>query len=220
MFKYIFSFLLLCSHWSWSQNADSLKVLPKVNQIKIGIDISKPILHSFAKNIYGYEGYIDYYFKNEIYPVIELGYGGSKVDYSDLKYESTNSFVKVGFDKNMLQRMSDHDWDYLFFGLRYATAFIQRSEGNYVTTDEIWGTTSGIIPSKSFTGHWIELNAGVRVELMPRIFAGYNLRTKFLLNQQSFKELPPAYVAGYGKGEKSTVFDMNFYLIYALRWSK
>lgn len=114
MFKYIFSLFLLSSHWCWSQNVDSLKVQPKANQIKIGIDISKPILHSFAKNIYGYEAFIDYYFKNEIYPVLEMGYGGSKVDYSDLKYESTNNFVKVGFDKNMLQRMSDHDWDYLF----------------------------------------------------------------------------------------------------------
>ena len=102
--------------------------------------------------------------------------------------------------------------------MRYGLAFINRSEASFTTSDHVWGTTLGTVSSKNFTGHWLEINGGIRVEIFKNIFAGYNLRAKFMLNQNPFKELPPAYVAGYGKGEKATTFDLNFFLLYALRW--
>lgn len=196
------------------------KVQATENQVRFGIDISKPIENAFLKNRTGYEFQADYYYKNDVYFTLEGGFGGSNYDYDNLSYTSTNGFFRVGVDKGLLRRIGGSDWDMAFVGARYGMAIINRSEGNYLIVDPLWGNSTGTVPAKSFTGHWAELNAGVRVELFKGIFAGWNVRGKFLINQGQFKELPPSYVAGYGKGDKNTVFDFNFYISYALRWNK
>jgi hypothetical protein len=211
---------LLISSIVFAQKDSMLKKTIEPKQIRIGIDVSRPVLNAFYKDRYAYDASLDYYRGNEKYWVLEGGFGGSNIDYDNLKYSSKNSFLCFGFEKSMVPRLYKNDWDYLFFGMRYGLAFINRSEGSYTTTDNVWGTTTGTVPSNNFTGHWLEINGGIRVEIFKNIFAGYNLRAKFLLNQAPFKELPPAYIAGYGKGEKTTTFDLNFFLLYALRWKK
>lgn len=218
---YRFSFSIVCLFLSVAVFAQKDSVVKKIiepKQIRIGLDISRPILNAFYNDRYGYEASVDYYRGNEKYWVLEGGFGGSNIDYDNLKYTSNNSFLRFGFEKSMVPRLYKSDWDYLFFGMRYGLAFINRSEASFTTTDNVWGTTLGTVSSKNFTGHWLEINGGIRVEIFKNIFAGYNLRAKFMLNQNPFKELPPAYVAGYGKGEKATTFDLNFFLLYALRW--
>jgi len=56
------------------------------------------------------------------------------------------------------------------------------------------------------------------VEIFKGLFAGWTIRGKFRLNQAPFRELPPAYIAGYGKGDKNAIFDFGFYINYAIRW--
>jgi len=193
-------------------------IKPDQQQLRFGVDVSRPLLNAIFNTRHSYEFTVDYNLPKDIYLVAEGGFGGSDIDYDDLKYTSSNTFFKIGVDKSMLQRLFPNDWDFLFVGVRYGIGLIRRSDATFTTTDPVWGTTSGTIPAKSFTGHWAELTAGLRVELLKGFFAGYTVRGKFLLNQSPFRELPPAFVAGYGKGEKSTAFDFNFYLQYALRW--
>lgn len=196
----------------------TLHAVPRAHQLRLGVDIGKPVINAFIKSRYSYEAAVDYALKKEVYLTAEGGWGGSDVDYTDLKYSTRNTFVKFGFDKTMVPRLFPSDWDMLFVGLRYGIAFLKRNDATYTTDDGFWGTTTGTIGGKSITGHWAEITAGIRVELWKGVFAGYTVRGKFLINQKAFKELPPQYIAGYGKGEKATVFDFNFYLQYALRW--
>lgn len=219
MFRLFFSVcFLLTTSTLFAQKDSVVKKTVEAKQLRIGFDVSRPLLNVFYKDRYGYEASVDYYRGNEKYWVFEGGFGGSDIDYDNLKYSSKNSFFRFGFEKSMVPRLYKYDWDYLFFGMKYGMAFINRSEASFTTTDDIWGISAGTIPSKNFTGHWLEINGGIRVEIFKNIFAGYNIRAKFLLNQSPFKELPPAYVAGFGKGEKTTNFDLNFFLLYALRW--
>ena len=198
------------------------KIIAAQRQFRIGVNISTPLITAFvndsATRRSGYEVTLDYCLKNDSYIVLEAGFGSSKISYPELSYSSNNSYARIGIDKSMLQRLFPNDWDMLFIGVRYGIAFINRSEATFTTTDDFWGTTTGTIPSQNLLAHWAELNAGMRVELLNNFFAGYNLRAKFLVNSKAFRELPPAYIAGYGKAERSTVFDFNFYLCYALRW--
>ena len=224
MYRYISNILfLMLSVQAYGQkdtvdvNAISA-IEPNQKQLRLGVDLSRPVMNMLVKSRHSYEFIVDYSLPKEIYLVAEGGFGGSDINYPDLKYTSTNTFVKFGVERSMLQRMFPEDWDLLFVGVRYGMAFIKRKEATFTTNDQFWGTTTGTIPAKNITGHWAELTAGLRVELFKGIFTGYTIRGKFLLNQGPFRELPPAYVAGYGKGEKNTVFDFNFYLQYALRW--
>lgn len=190
------------------------------HQLAISFDITQPIANALVNYRTGYELAADYYMKNNVYAVAEGGWGNCNVDYSDLKYTTNNSFFRVGINKCLLQRMMPKDWDMAFIGVRYGMAFAQRSEGTFTTSDSLWGNTSGSIPGKSFTPYWAEVTGGVRVELVNGFFAGWTIRGKFMLNSNSFKDLSPLYIAGYGKGDKTAVFDFNFYITYAIRWKR
>ncbi len=231
MYRFIFSTALLFLFFFTGkaqedtavvENDNQEKIIPTQHQLRIGVNISTPLMTALVKDAAtqrsGYEVTLDYCLRNDAYIVAEGGFGKSTIQYPELSYQTQNSYARIGIDKSMLQRLFPNDWDMIFIGLRYGVAFIQRSEATFTTVDDFWGTTSGIIPSKNLTAHWAEMNAGMRVELLKHFFAGYNVRAKFLVNDKAFRELPPAYIAGYGKAEKSTVFDFNLYLCYALRW--
>ena len=47
----------------------------------------------------------------------EGGWGGSSVNYSNLQYKTTNSFLRLGFNKSVLVRDRPDDWDMMFIGL-------------------------------------------------------------------------------------------------------
>lgn len=190
------------------------------HQLALGIDILYPVLNTQVENKYTYEGEAFYYLKNEYYAVAEGGWGGSKVIYPDLKYNTTNYFARIGFNKSILYRESEHDWDMMFAGFRAAFANVNRTAGEYVVTDSLWGSLSGISPSKSFAVVWAEINLGMRVELVRGLLAGWNIRGKFMMNGKSFRDLQPLHIAGYGRGDKSSAFDLNVYLDYAIRWNK
>ncbi|XZF15989.1 DUF6048 family protein [Chitinophagaceae bacterium MMS25-I14] len=211
---------MLAAQMSYAQT-DSTKKKPAFDlphQLRIEFDASRPVTNAIMKNHSSYEISADYHIGNENYLVLEGGFGNADIDYSDLKYKSKNSFARIGINKAMLPRITAGDWDVAFIGVRYGLAFIDRSDATYTTSAPIWGTTTGNIEGKKLTAHWGEITGGVRVELFKGIFTGWNIRGKFLFNQGAFKELPPAYIAGYGKGDKNTIFDFNFYLGYALRW--
>ncbi len=213
--------LLLCGSVFAQEETDSTAVdniQPAGHQLRIGVEVSKPISGFLQDNRNAYEFEVDYYWKKEGYLVAEGGFGNATVNYTDLSYTANNSFVKLGYNKSMLKRVFPGDWDMAFIGLRYCMSFINRGTANYTITDSTWGSVSGTIPAESLTGHWAEVVGGVRVEMYKGIFLGWTVRGKFLLNQKQFEELPPAYVAGYGKGDKNTIFDFNFYLCYAIRW--
>lgn len=225
MFRYFISILLFLPLLSVAQEADSTnskKTTGKdaLRQFRIGVDLPNFAINALQSERTGYELQLDYYWKNDLFIDLEFGFGGAEFDQDYLKYNSSNTFFRVGFDKSMLKRDAPNDWDMVFIGLRYGAAFINRNDATYTIIDSTWGNSSGTIAGTSFSAHWIEVTGGVRVEVLKNIFLGWNIRGKFLVNPKAFEELPPSYVAGYGKGDKNTIFDYNFYLSYAIRWDK
>jgi hypothetical protein len=190
------------------------------SQVRLSFDVSRPVWNYFLTSRQSYEFAFDYYFKKDLYFVAEAGWGNATVDYIDLKYNTSNTFFRLGINKSLLKRQSSKDWDMGFVGVRYGLAPIQRSVASYIVIDSFWGSTAGTIPAKNMTLHWAEVTAGVNVEVWKGLFAGWTIRGKFRINKGDFKELPPYYVTGYGKGDKGSVFDFNFYLGYAIRWRR
>ncbi len=196
------------------------KPLEVGHQLCIGVDIFNPIVNSFSGAKSSYEGAISYYLKNEYYLAAEGGMGGSKADYDDLKYTSNNYFGRIGFNKSLLTRNSDHDWDMLFAGMRVAMANVKRSAATYTITDTVWGDQTGLSEAKSFAAVWAEVTLGMRVELLRGVMAGWNLRAKFMMNGRSFEDVAPLNIAGFGQGDKNANFNFNLYVCYAIRWHK
>jgi len=190
------------------------------HQLCLGFDLMRVAMNYAITDRYGYELAVDYYLKNEFYAVAEGGWGGSKMNYPDLKYTTTNNFYRIGFNKEILARNHPTDWDMMFFGLRAAYAGVSRSAATFTIVDSVWGSVPGTAPAKNFPAIWLELAGGMRVELLHGLFAGWTVREKFIMNGRSFNDLSPLYIAGFGKGDKTTNFDFNVYLSYGIRWKR
>ncbi|MCB9064258.1 MAG: hypothetical protein H6551_03855 [Chitinophagales bacterium] len=223
MLRYSISILfILLSVFTYAQDVEEEAERPQIkdstHQLRLGVDAFKIVTNQLQTQRQSYELIFDYYWKKDLYFVAEGGWGNAQLDYTDLAYKSSNTFFKLGFDKSILSRLTSKDWDLAFIGLRYGMGLVERGDAFYSITDSLWGTTSGTVAGTNFTAHWLEITGGVRVEMVKNIFVGWNVRGKFILNGKKFKELPPYYIAGYGNGEKNTIFDFNVYLCYAIRW--
>lgn len=190
------------------------------HQLCIGTDFFHPIINQLLGQRYGYEMQADYYNRNEYYLVAEGGWGGSSVNYPDLAYTTTNNFFRFGFNKCVLTRDNPTDWDMMLIGFRVAYGNVNRSKASYTILDSVWGNQPGTTAAQSFPVVWVEITGGTRVELFKGICVGWNARGKFLMNGKTFKNLAPLYIAGYGKGDKNSIFDFNMYISYAIRWKR
>ena len=189
-------------------------------QLCIGVDVARPVFNNLVPDKFGYEFQADLYTRGEFYLAAEGGWGGSTVSYTDLKYTTTNNFLRFGFNKSILQRDRPTDWDMMFIGMRLGAADVNRSPATFTVLDSVWGNRTGSSSGKNFLAYWAELTGGMRVELVKGLFAGWNFRAKFILNGKSFNDLAPLYIAGYGKGDKNVAFDFNLYVSYGIRWKR
>lgn len=226
MSRYFTSILFLLFSFTLYAQDDEEDTGPKppeadsFHQFRIGLDISKLILNATAKERQAYEFEMDWYHRKELYYVLEGGWGSGIIDSPFLSYKSTNTFFRAGLSKSILTKLYPNDWDWAFIGMRYGIAFINRGAATYKITDTLFGNSMGTMPGVQLTAHWLELTGGVKLELFKGCFAGWNIRGRFMLNGKKFKELPPSYIAGYGRGDKNSIFDFNFYVNYAIRWKK
>ncbi len=204
--------IFLCG--SMQLNAQKDSTFKKWRYVRIGVDLAS-LLGSFLSDENNRtEFQLDIAWKPDINLVAELGFGDARVENENLRYKSSNQFIRFGLDKNFFNREFKGDKDNAFVGLRYGLSAVKRQSATYVIKDPIWGNTEGILPAERFTAHWLELTGGFRMEIMKKIFAGWNVRVKTFLNPARFKELPPGYLAGFGRADQNTAFGFHFYLLY------
>jgi hypothetical protein len=192
------------------------------HQLCFAYDITRPIISAVYSDRQDAGFAVDYYLRKEVYLVAEGGWGGSEVNYDFLKYNTKNNYVTFGINKSLLKRTSSKDWDMAFMGVRLGFADIQRSSANYQITDTLWSNQiiSKSLPGENLLGYWVEVTGGMRVELAKHFFLGWTIRGRFLMSASAFSQLAPLYIAGYGTGDKNSVFDFNFYATYAIRWNR
>lgn len=205
-------------------NGDSLslkKTKDYERQLRVMVDLFNPISKAFAGNQYGYELSLDYNISKDAFLVLEAGRGGGKVDYEHLKYAYNNTFLKVGIERSWFDPMYRGDWDMLLIGLRYGIGFGQRGVADYTIPNPFGQAAQGSSPAQNYIAHWGEITAGLRFELFPRVYTGWNVRMRFHFNSGIFDgAVAPLYLAGFGPADKSTAFGFNYYIGYALRWHK
>lgn len=184
--------------------------------IRIGIDVSKCALPLWTSNYRAWVFQVDKAIKPDVYLVMDAGWGQSTEKTEALQYTAKNAFASFGLDKTFFEKLFVGDRDNASIGVRYGLAPVQRSAAIYTINDPIWGVVQGQVPGKNFLAHWFELTGGFRMEVAHRVFMGWTVRAKTLINPNTVRELPPAYLVGFGRGEKNPAFDYNLYLMVGL----
>ncbi len=176
------------------QLQDTVKTTEKYG-LRLGVDVSKPIISYFENDTKGFELLGDFRFRKNYYAAVELGFQDKTIQEDYLNFTTKGSYIKIGVNFNAYENwigMSNE----IFFGVRYGMSFFSQTLNNY--TRNVKGTY--FIPAivepgtefKDLTAQWAELIFGLKVETIHNLYLGASFSIKKMMNTvepDNFKNL-------------------------------
>ncbi|MEM6687387.1 MAG: DUF6048 family protein, partial [Bacteroidota bacterium] len=211
MLKYITSLLAIfvCSV-SLAQDAatsianDTLPTL-ETFPLRVGIDLSKPLRMALEDDYRGFEIAADFRISKKFYVAAELGNERKTVDETQLNFTTEGSFIKLGFDFNAYE-----NWfgmrNAIIVGMRYGYSTHKQTLNRYTiyqtnqhTEGESILTQEPGTEFSSLNGQWIEVIAGIKVEVFNNIYMGFSLRLNRLLSTKEPENFQNLFIPGFNK---------------------
>ncbi|MGB5554235.1 MAG: DUF6048 family protein [Flavobacteriaceae bacterium] len=186
--------------------------------LRIGVDLSRPVV-SFAQDNYtGLEFVGDYRLTQKLYLAAELG-NEKKTKQEDLfNFTTSGSFIKLGADYNTYANWYGEQ-NSIFIGGRYAFSTYSQTLNNYkiFETNRYWNPidfVTGSDVAQEFGGRtasWLEFVFGTKVELFANIFLGGSIRLGFLFSDatkdSNFHDL---FIPGFNKVTEGSRFGVGY----------
>lgn len=211
MLKYIISYFFAMSvGFAWSQEE-----LPKdsliVNQmdsiqskeaygIRVGFDISRPLIQTLQKQDLGFEITADYRVKKNWYVAMELGYESEPGLEDFIDFHTKGSYAKIGFNYNAYENWHGMNNE-VYVGMRYGYGQFQQTLNSYTVVDfsnyfQNYTATPGSV-FDGLSAHWAELHFGLKVETLPNLFLTAGVHFKKLLSDKEPNGFANLYIPGF-----------------------
>ena len=219
MYRYFISFLLiLVSTLSVAQEKDS--IYKTTYGLRLGVDISKPIMGMLNSSSSGIEFVADYRIKKNWYIAAEFGTQEETTIEDYTNSTSKGSFYKIGLNYNAYQNWLDMNNE-IFVGFRYATSAFEQTLNSYnanTGSDYFAGNTiPTTLTTKDLTAHWTELVLGLKVETFKNLFVGFSFSYKIMLSLEHPDNFKSLYVPGFNTVfETETGFGFNYTMSYTI----
>lgn len=188
--------------------------------LRIGIDISKPIMGILDSNSSGIEFVADYRIAKNWYLAAEFGQQKetSIEDYTNSTVKG--NFIKIGINYNAYQNWLDMTNE-IYVGMRYGTSLFDQTLNNYTsnTGSEYFTATPITTPAVStgLSAHWTEFVMGLKVETLKNLYLGLGFSYKIMLNLKHPKNFKTLYVPGFNRVfETETGFGFNYTISYTI----
>jgi len=192
--------------------------------IRLGIDISKPILGSISDSYSGFEIVGDYRISKRFFVAAELGYEeqNSIEDYTDSS--TKGSYAKLGFNYNAYENWLDMNNE-IFVGYRYGfslfdqtlNSFTPNVSSSYFPANSI----NNPVTASSLNAHWSEFIFGLKVETFKNLFVSASASYKVLMSVKEPEKFKPLYAPGFNRiFESSTGFGFNYTVSYLISFKK
>ena len=138
---------------------------------------------------------------------------------SSYQYGTQGNYFKIGVDVNFLKDQEANTRfakdDVIFWGLRYANSAFSANT-TFDLEDSVWGDFIVMENHDKLRVWWIEMVAGIKVEVFKNVFLGYTMQFRFLKKFSQESPLTPYDVPGFGSGNRNTVFGFDYYLFYRI----
>jgi hypothetical protein len=233
MFKYSINFiLLLVGLLGYSQEkametpvieADST-VYKTAYGLRIGADISKPILASFDGNYTGLELVADYRINKRFYIAAELGFEEktSVEDYSNST--SKGNYIRIGFNYNAYDNWLDMNNE-VFTGVRYGLGIFDQTLNSFTpNVNSLYfpsETINTATTTNGLTAHWTEFILGIKVETFRNLFISTSISYKIVLAVDDPENFKTLFAPGFNRiFESGTGFGFNYTLSYLIPFTK
>ena len=213
-----------------SNSTDTLikkEKLLNINKIRLGFDLLKPILSLSEGDNLNYEIVSDLQLTDNIYLAGEYGLVDKVIEDENINFNSSGSFLRIGFDYNMFENWIGMD-NSIYVGLRYGTSSFSskildynvRNKDSYfsnLVTNEFQ-----TIEYSNLSGNWIEILLGIKVETFKNVYLGLSLRLNKLLSDKKPDNFGNLFIPGFNKVTDENTFGsgFNYTLTYSIPLKK
>ncbi|MGY8909916.1 MAG: DUF6048 family protein [Flavobacteriales bacterium] len=238
MYKYfinIFVLFVFVDGFSQEQQKDSVGtskdsiVYKSPYGIRVGIDLSKPILSSIKDSYTGLEIVGDYRISKKFYIAAEVGFEEETTQEDFTNSTSKGNYIRLGFNYNAYENWLDMNNE-IFAGYRYGfsifdqtlnsyTPNVVRGEGNGITYFTVITNTNA--STTSLNTHWSELVVGFKAETFKNVFISVSGSYKILMSSKDPENFQTLYSPGFNRVfESGTGFGFNYTISYLIPFTK
>ena len=192
--------------------------------LRIGADISKPILASFDGMYSGVELVADYRINKRFYIAAEVGFEEktSVEDYSNST--SKGNYMRIGFNYNAYDNWLDMNNE-VFTGVRYGLGIFDQTLNSYTpNVNSLYFPSEPINAANTdhgLTAHWTEFIVGIKVETFQNLFISTSISYKIVLAVEDPENFKTLFAPGFNRiFESGTGFGFNYTLSYLIPFTK
>lgn len=193
---------------------------PVFRGLSVHYDLTSPLMGMAYGKVLNFEAQVDVNLYRRLYPIFEVGFASANETTSmGAEYTTHSPFFRVGLNFGLLKPFREDGSErsvrcYPFVGVRYAFSPMNYKIDNVVVSDPYWGTENIVsYGSQLVYSGWLEVVAGVRVDLYKGLTMGWSVRLKTLLHTSAPDKSYLWYVPGFGTtGE--TAFGFNYMIGY------
>lgn len=191
--------------------------------LRLGVDISKPVLSIFDKSYSGLEIVGDYRISKKWYIATELGYENEIVFEGVTTSSITGNYIRLGTNYNAYNNWLDMNNE-IYVGGRYGFALFSQTlesytpnTGNYFPSQLI----KNPIKSDGLTAHWVEFQLGIKAETLKNLFVSFHGSYKVGININNPDNFKTLYAPGFNRVFSSgTGFGFNYTISYLIPFTK
>lgn len=215
MFKKIFGFIFSMLFLLPGIYAQVEK--PETREISLGVDLSRFLLPVVDSTRLGWEVSGDFELLKDMFVAAEFGYQNTKLERESYNYSGNGYYTRLGVDYNFMHHVDSTSTDQMLVGVRYGFTTFNHMADNIVVQDPYYGSLQGgSIPKNWLAANWLEVDLGMRVELLCNFYLGWSVRIKTRLWSTKDSNLEPYYIPGFGRNYSNTNIGFNYSLYYCL----
>jgi hypothetical protein len=220
---YSITIVLITSLTSFAQDDEDLYVQEEIKEplqlkgIKFGINVGRFSDFQFKPDRRSYEASLDVNISNKYFGVLEAGYSEINMTKSNYSYYSDGTFVKIGFDKNMLKKVPS---DYLGIGLRLGWSSFSHTANDINLDLNNWGNVTFPEMEKSYNAYWFEASFGVKGEIFKNVYLGWSGLVRIQFRGGKDSNFQAYDIPGFGDGSKSLHLAANYYIYYQIPFNR
>lgn len=168
--------------------------------LTVSLDLSRIGTSLWDSEYQGLEIGADYRFSEDLYIAGELGNENSVFREDNILNETDGSYIKLGVNYNVYDNWIGMQ-NLIYVGFRYGFATYSQNLKTY----RIYTTDSYFPPDlrdadrtfNNLTANWLELQAGIRVNIFGNFYLGAHLQLKTMITSTSIPNFDNLYVPGF-----------------------
>ena len=189
--------------------------------LRVGVDLSRPVLSFFNKDYTGLEFVGDYRLKENLFIAAELG-NEKRTDTEGVastalyNYTTSGNYLKLGVDYNTYGNWYGEQ-NFVTIGGRYAFSTFSQTLNNYrifnsnrFFSEDFPDLVNSPEEFSGLNASWLEFVVGIKVELFTNIYAGMSVRLAYLVTNKNDDRFPNLWIPGFNKVTDGSNFGVGY----------